>query len=216
MLRGSPARLCDMDYREKRFFVGGFRVKQLFVVSLGAERFWYLAYVAPHSMASFMSSLAMSIEPMWLQPISATTLHGSYLNSFPRVSAGRFVDGMLLCESRLGLDALALLLGRDGVISNERPKVESKHVMWAYACARLVGVVVSDRLNNLLPELTSGRLHHLPMLRCPGSTTTRWVFPDHLITLRVISSGRVAQAVRLQTQSFAGRRARSVGHLRSR
>ena len=31
---------------------------------------------------------------------------------------------------------------------------------------------------------TSGRLHHLPMLRCPGSTTTttRRVSPDHLIS----------------------------------
>jgi hypothetical protein len=42
------------------------------------HRFWNFAYVAPASLASFMSSLARFMSPMWLHPISATTLHFSY------------------------------------------------------------------------------------------------------------------------------------------
>ena len=33
---------------------------------------------APHSFAIFISSFALSTLPMWLQPISATTLQGAY------------------------------------------------------------------------------------------------------------------------------------------
>lgn len=54
--------MTPLDFRKVSLFVGGYRVKQLFVVSLGAERFWKLAFHDRRGLGSLTWSDVQTVE----------------------------------------------------------------------------------------------------------------------------------------------------------
>jgi uncharacterized protein YktB (UPF0637 family) len=48
--------MAPLDFREVKLFVDGERVKQLLVVSLAAERFWWLALHERRGMNAFVDT----------------------------------------------------------------------------------------------------------------------------------------------------------------
>ena len=92
-----------MDYRACAVQLNGYRVKQLCVVSLAAERFWFLAFRDRRGMGSLAWGDVASVE-----------LHGASVSGRTRSS---LVVGLTRADSELALRvarAVALLVERHG------------------------------------------------------------------------------------------------------